>query len=372
MQKILILQTQLPSYRKDFFLVLLTKISNVDIFYNSFEEDSLFLKEIPEKNFYYLGPAFTFLRNKSRYLFLWQSGLFTKKLYLYSTIILEGNPRIVSNYIIIILSKILKFKIIWWGQLWSGGTNHINYHIKLNILKYCNAVLFYNTHEKFKFLFKSNDDIQSFHLNNGINAKKIKDYRISYSLDRKYDFLFCGRFTYKSCISLLLQAVALTEFKFAFIGNNPSSNHIDVSRLIIELNIENQVDLFNFTTDESILSQIFNNSKIFVYPGQVGLSMLHAMSYGLPVIVHNKPSKQMPEYHCFNQKNSGFRFEYNNLESLVRTLSKSIKSSNLHSISNHNLNIIEKNYSYESMAVNFSSMIMESSRSVSHNNYCLL
>ena len=205
----------------------------------------------------------------------------------------------------------------------------------------------------------SHNDLKLFHLNNGINANYIRNYRKIYSSERKYDFLFCGRFTEKSCISLLLQAVHLTKYKFAFIGNNSLTNHLDVSQVIIDLNIVNQVDLYDFTTDELILSQIFNNSKIFVYPGQVGLSMLHAMAYGLPLIVHDNSSKQMPEYFCFNDQNSGFTFEYNNLDSLVNRLSSSLKSKNLHSISDNNISCIENNYTYETMARNFNSMLHE-------------
>lgn len=359
MQKILILQTQLPSYRKDFFNILLKKNKNIDIHYNSLEDDNLFLKEIPCNNFKYLGPAYAFLRNKSRYLFLWQSGLIWRNINNYNLIIIEGNPRIISNYILLMLSKILRFKIVWWGQLWSGGTKIINYHFKLHLLNYCNAVLFYNIHEKYKYLKDSHNDLKLFHLNNGINANYIRNYRKNYSSERKYDFLFCGRFTEKSCISLLLQAIHLTKYKFAFIGNNSLTNHLDVSQVIIDLNIVNQVDLYDFTTDELILSQIFNNSKIFVYPGQVGLSMLHAMAYGLPLIVHDNSSKQMPEYFCFNDQNSGFTFEYNNLDSLVNRLSSSLKSKNLHSISDNNISCIENNYTYETMARNFNSMLHE-------------
>ena len=167
---------------------------------------------------------------------------------------------------------------------------------------------------------------------------------------------FCGRFTIKSYISLL-QVISLTKFKFALVGNDPKNNQIDVPQLLIQLNINNQVDLFDFTTDELSLSKIFNNSKIFVYPGQVGLSMLHAMAYGLPLIVHDNPIFQMPEYHCFDNMYSGFTFQHNNLNSLVNTLSTSLESRNLFSISDYNISCIENNYTHQTMVKNFQNMI---------------
>ena len=35
--------------------------------------------------------------------------------------------------------------------------------------------------------------------------------------------------------------------------------------------------------------------RIFVYPGEVGLSLIHAMAYGLPCLVHSDRLKHMPE-----------------------------------------------------------------------------
>ena len=70
-------------------------------------------------------------------------------------------------------------------QLWSGGTKIVNYHFKLHLFNYCNAVLFYNIHEKNKYLKENNHDIKLFYVNNGINTKHISNYRNNYSLERK-------------------------------------------------------------------------------------------------------------------------------------------------------------------------------------------
>jgi glycosyltransferase involved in cell wall biosynthesis len=47
--------------------------------------------------------------------------------------------------------------------------------------------------------------------------------------------------------------------------------------------------------DEEELSYIFNASDLFVYPGAVGLSAIHAMAYGLPVLTRDPGDGCMPE-----------------------------------------------------------------------------
>ena len=46
---------------------------------------------------------------------------------------------------------------------------------------------------------------------------------------------------------------------------------------------------------EKEISNIANRCRIFVYPGAVGLSLIHCMAYGLPSLVHSDPLKHMPE-----------------------------------------------------------------------------
>ena len=49
----------------------------------------------------------------------------------------------------------------------------------------------------------------------------------------------------------------------------------------------------------------FLSAKVFVYPGYIGLSIMHAMGYGLPVITHHNMSNQSPEVSALRDGENG-------------------------------------------------------------------
>src|SRR5690606_13649781 len=63
-----------------------------------------------------------------------------------------------------------------------------------------------------------------------------------------------------------------------------------------------------------------NKCRLFVYPGGVGLSVLHAMAYGLPVVVHDDRWRHMPEVAAFYRAGSGKTFAPGNSQSLASAI----------------------------------------------------
>ena len=149
----------------------------------------------------------------------------------------------------------------------------------------------------------------SSYLNNGIDNKYIKQYRIPYIASlRDRAIVFCGRFTNKSNLSLLIDSL-------------PSLHNVDTVHIIGEgdlksslidrsKNISFQAKLVwhDFTVNEKYIASIFNSCRLYVYPGDIGLSLIHAMNYGLPCVVHSSFSKHMPEITAFRDSVTGFSF----------------------------------------------------------------
>jgi glycosyltransferase involved in cell wall biosynthesis len=99
----------------------------------------------------------------------------------------------------------------------------------------------------------------------------------------------------------------------------------------------------------------FLNAKGFVYPGSVGLSILHAMSYGLPVIVHDNSEHQMPEYEIMEDGNTGLCFKEDSVDSLVEKMVVMKEDSNLRNrMSKIAKDYALSKYSMEAMVNNFS------------------
>ena len=90
----------------------------------------------------------------------------------------------------------------------------------------------------------------------------------------------------------------------------------NLKELSNKLQINSNVCFYGDCYDEEIIAKHIYNSDLVVSPGNVGLTAIHSMSYGTPVITHNNFKNQMPEVESIKSGVTGDFFEENNEESL--------------------------------------------------------
>ena len=78
------------------------------------------------------------------------------------------------------------------------------------------------------------------------------------------------------------------------------------------------------------IGEMFYNADVCVSPGNVGLTAIHSLTYGCPVITHNNFPFQGPEFESIIQGKTGDFFQENDVNSLADTIQKWL-SQNLHS-----------------------------------------
>src|SRR5690606_35683945 len=61
-------------------------------------------------------------------------------------------------------------------------------------------------------------------------------------------------------------------------------------------------------------------------PGNVGLTAMHALTYGTPVVSHSNASRQGPEFESIKDGVSGFLFKEDDVDSLVDAILKCKKA----------------------------------------------
>ena len=72
--------------------------------------------------------------------------------------------------------------------------------------------------------------------------------------------------------------------------------------------------------NEDELKVLLYNADLCVSPGEVGLTALHTMTYGVPVISHNNFYKQGPEYELIIPDKTGLLYEYENYNDLTEKI----------------------------------------------------
>src|SRR5690606_17370107 len=135
--------------------------------------------------------------------------------------------------------------------------------------------------------------------------------------------IYIGRIQRSKKLDLLVNVLAeLNNEEYpcnlTIIGSDVESNNI--LALISNLTLEDKVWMVGACYDEKRIGEFLYNADVCVSPGPIGLTALHALSYGCPVITNNEFNTQMPEFEAITPNVSGDFFEFGNKNSLKEVI----------------------------------------------------
>ncbi len=119
-------------------------------------------------------------------------------------------------------------------------------------------------------------------------------FRAEHGLDRGPVALFVSRLLEENRVDLLLRAAAKVDgLTVAVVGDGPDRERLE--RLARDLGIADRVRFPGAVYGEAAVAPWFLSSGVFVYPVNIGLSVMHAMGYGLPVVTSDNIAGHNPE-----------------------------------------------------------------------------
>lgn len=139
------------------------------------------------------------------------------------------------------------------------------------------------------------------------------------------NLFFVGRLTPVKKLDMILQAMALLRaqghyYNMTFIGGGEKQNELE--ELSKQLGLEENVWFYGPCYDEKVLGDMIYNADLCVAPGNVGLTAMHTMVFGTPVLTHNDFPHQMPEFEAIKEGETGAFFHYGDINSLAESISK--------------------------------------------------
>lgn len=262
---------------------------------------------------------------------IYQRGVIYQTLFKdWDVIIMLGDNNIISNWIAGLIAKIRGIPVIFWGHGPYGNESFLKKNIRYLFLSIANYNLFYGKRAK---QLVSNSGFRDKHLGVIYNSldydysKGLRDKVINPLFYRHYFnnshpiLIFIGRLTQVKRLELLLNAVYQLKqndehYNLMIIGDGNESENL--KKLSKKLNIS--VYFFGASYNEEKIAGLLANADLCVSPGNVGLTSIHAMSYGTPVCTHDDFKNQMPEYEAIIQGETGcfFNMEKNNLTQVIR------------------------------------------------------
>ncbi|PRD66021.1 glycosyltransferase family 4 protein [Malikia granosa] len=352
--RIVIVQPVVPNYRKAFFSALAENLGPRFSVYSSKLQMGVLTENLHNESWSHpIGPTKRLFSGAE-----WQSGALSLPFSHDDVVVVSGAPRCLSNIALLLLARIRGARTVWWGQYWSATSRFHRFILRMALMRIANAVLFYTDAEvlKYKSGFGNSDRRPIAALNNGIDVKPIQKLRANYTPNKRgYNILFIGRLTEKSEISLLLQAMLNPQLKKAtlhIIGEG--SNTAILNKWTQDNDLNSRVVWHGATVDEAYIASVANKASIFCYPGGVGLSLIHAMAYGLPSVVHDDLLSHMPEIAAFKENITGLSFKKGDSDGLAKTLSSLLENSEMRiQMSHASIELADTEYNTDSMAKRF-------------------
>ncbi|UPW18271.1 glycosyltransferase [Agarivorans sp. TSD2052] len=315
--------------------------------------------ELIDKEFY-SNANFIRLRNVwlSRSI-LWQIGLINKVVSnRYKTVIFLGDPYFLSTWVSLVISKLYGKKTILWthGFIRSGGFKD---KVKLLMYKLADALFLYGDAAKTNLVNKGLSSSKLFTIFNSVDYFLQRD--IANSIDNSslrllknqlfhnsglFQLVFVGRLTKQKKLTDLVYLLSNLKDKgvfvnLLFIGDGEEREEIE--KLAISMSLNKQICFYGKTYNEVELAYLISSSDLCVAPGEVGLTAMHVMGYGVPVITHDSYKDQMPEYESIVVGKTGLLFEYGSFDSMVNTVENYICDP-IPNVKENCLDIIESKY----------------------------
>ena len=320
--RVAVLTNIIPEYRKDFYVRLFTNKS-VDL--TVFCQKDIPGLNIPSVHRELKGNVVE-LRSigLSSEKLVWQRLPLRKLLTDFDVIFLYGNPRVISGVVWGGLLRVLGKKVVIWGQLHTAGANPVLERIRLGWWRIFRYAFLYTDAEARKLRDMRKGGGCFIGMNNGLNQEAINNvvqqwdkgklaaWKHEKDLENRRLILSCARLIEKNKFELMLYLLPEIikedpEIIWCVVGDGDKKQ--ELMNLASALGVEKHVQWKGVIYNEEELAPWFLSAEFLVHPGSIGLSLMHAFGYGLPVITHNNEADQMPEFAALEDGVNGFLFE---------------------------------------------------------------
>jgi len=243
-------------------------------------------------------------------------------------LIILGEMNVISNWLLAVFGRLFRIKVYYWGHGIYGNESFMKRLFRLIFLKLAYGHILYGEMAKTK-LIRNGFEKEKLHVvYNSLNYDSQKEHFEKLLKQKKqtkvFKLIFIGRLTKTKKIDQLLKALReisnQIKYELNIVGDGSEKAYL--------INLKNELGLSNINFlgpiyDEQALSKLIFCSNVCVSPGNIGLTAMHSLSYGTPVITHNDFKNQMPEAESITENVNGLFFRKDNIEDLTEKILKS-------------------------------------------------
>lgn len=267
----------------------------------------------------------------------WQRGVLTMDVKPYGTFLMLGQPRNLSSWLFYMRLRLFhpRKKLYFWSHGWYGKESRLEKMVKKVFFRLPNGGTFlYGNYARNLMIKEGFNPEKLFVIHNSLaydkqlalrgKLQKGSIYQDHFGNDNP-NLFFVGRLTKVKQLDMALKALKKCketgyDYNLTFIGDGEAKEKL--MKLKEDLGLTDRVWFYGACYDEAELGRMIYNADLCVSPGNVGLTAMHSMVFGTPVITHNDFPHQMPEFEAIHEDVTGGFFEYGSIDSLANSIVK--------------------------------------------------
>jgi len=288
-----------PLYRKAIFETMDRELG-IDFFFGDYTNENITLL-----NPYYLKgfkPHLGNVYHKGK--LVWQRGVVRSVFSQggYSNYLITGNPGIKSNWIVILIARIIGRKVWLWTHGLRGNESKYSRFVNILYMRLATGLLFYSERGadlareagipegKINVIYNSLDYTTQKSFREKVGGT---DFLRNYFGNDNHYVIFVGRLTKTKKVDALIRSMSDLQCNVVIVGDGPERGNL--TSLVSKLGMDDRVWFYGSCYDEQILAQLIYHASVLISPGNIGLSAIHAMAYGTIPVTHADLCSQMPE-----------------------------------------------------------------------------
>lgn len=253
----------------------------------------------------------------------------------YDVVFISGNPRVLSDVVLGTLLRLMGKRVVLWTMAHSYRGNKLTENIRLLWSRIFQNIFVYTDKEVEYLKEKGFRNHYILGMNNGLDQKNIDSIVSKWTEEKttkwmelndyqnKKIIISCARLETKNNFRLVIEALPkivqkIPNLLWFLIGGGDEEENL--KKLASKLRVEKHIVFLGAIYEEEKLAPYFLSSLLFIHPAAIGLSLLHAFGYGIPVIVHDQVDLHGPEYAAFQNDLTGKNFKFNDPDDLANVI----------------------------------------------------
>ncbi len=260
----------------------------------------------------------------------------------HDVLIVAGNVYFLSTWLVVLIARIRRKRIL----MWTHGLRRSDHGLKrvIRMAFYCLAdgLLLYGRRAQDLLKDRTCRHLRLYVVSNALDyssqrairekleSQGVEHVRAQLGIEQDVVLILAiGRLTERKRWAQLISAMALLKARgqrpfLVVVGDGPMAAALKAQVAAEGLDLE--VRFAGACYDEETIARYMTASDLSVVPGDVGLSAIHALTYGCPVITHDNMTTHGPEAEAIVEGRTGSSFRENDVHHMVTVIEQWTKS----------------------------------------------